>query len=30
MHHFVYRDGVLHAEEVNLDALAGEEMVAEA
>ena len=23
MHHFVYRDGVLHAEEVNLDALAG-------
>jgi len=23
MHHFAYRDGVLHAEAVNLDALAG-------
>ena len=23
MHHFTYRDGVLHAEQVNLDALAG-------
>jgi hypothetical protein len=22
MHHFAYRDGVLHAEQVNLDALA--------
>jgi diaminopimelate decarboxylase len=24
MHHFAYRDGVLHAEAVNLDALAAE------